>query len=128
LPEIRHELRPVGFSISGITEVVDFKRQTRKSEIGKHSPQQGDDFDISAWIGHAKRFHAELVKLAQSASLWPLVAKHRPQIEILLRDRISRAVVLDVCPYRPGGPFGPKGQRCAIPVLERVHLLLHDVS
>ena len=54
--------------------------------------------------------------------------EHRPRIKILLRNRIGCAVMFNICASSSGGSFRTKGERCSIPILERIHFFFNDVG
>ena len=73
-------------------------------------PQERNDLDVSARVRCAEEFDAKLMKLPQAPCLRPLVAEHWTNVEILLREWISRTIVLDEGTDRAGRPFRTQRQ------------------
>ena len=68
------------------------------------------------------RLDAELVKLAVSSRLRPVVAKERPEVKEPNRLRLLVKARLKVGAHDGGGAFGPQRERSVAPVPEGVHL------
>jgi len=66
--------------------------------------------------------------LAVAAALRLVVAVHRGDREELHGLRLALHAVLEIRPADRRGAFGPERELAAAPVLEDVHLLLHDVG
>ena len=87
-----------------------------------------EQLGVRFWARRAEKLRAQLVELPVAPLLWPLVAKHRPQV-VPARDRIVGArVVLDVGAHRTRSPLGPQRQRHTVAVREDVHLLADHVG
>src|SRR5690606_39598245 len=84
-------------------------------------------FGVDVGTGNAKGFHADLIKLAVTAFLRPLVAEHRAGVPQTLRLVVQQAVFFTGT-HTAGGAFGAQGQAVAIAVVEGVHLFFDDVG
>ncbi len=87
-----------------------------------------DDLGVEARIVGADRLDRDLPMFPVAAFLRRGIAVHRREGVELLRLRLTVQAVLDVRPADGRGRLGTQGERPAAPVLERVHLLLHDVG
>src|SRR5262245_66073309 len=67
------------------------------------------------------------MKLSQPARLRTLMAKHRADVEILLRQRVGGAVVFDEGANGSGCAFRSKRERRAISIRKGVHFFFDDV-
>ncbi len=75
----------------------------------------------------ADQLDVDLVELAVAALLRPLVAEHRAGVENLLRQGLRQAVG-DQRAADAGGAFRPQRDGITAAILERVHLLRHDIG
>ncbi len=90
-----------------------------------HAVEQGDDLDVNVGIICADGLGPQLVMLAITAGLGPLVAKVRPDVPGL--PRCGR-VVLEEGAHHRRCALRPQGEVPVALVLEVVHLLAHDVG
>src|SRR5512141_1719109 len=67
------------------------------------------------------------MELPEAPCLRPLMAEHRAEVEIFLRERIGCPVVLDEGADCTGSALGAQGQGGTITVRKGVHLLLDDI-
>ncbi len=86
-----------------------------------------DQFDVGRRLGRADDLGVELVELAITALLRALVAEQRAVGGELHRRELLPAV-RDISAADAGGELGAQRQRFAAAVVERVHLLRHDVG
>ena len=87
-----------------------------------------DHLGVDGRARQAEGLDVQLVKLAVASLLGPLPAEHRPE-RVDLKGRVGvHQVVLDDGAHDPGGGLRPERQRCAVPVVEGVHLFGDDVG
>ena len=75
-----------------------------------------------------QRLNAELMELAHTASLWTIVAEHGADIEQLHQRAVAIELVLQVGAHRRGRVLRTQCDAAATAILERIHLLVHDVG
>src|SRR5207253_7509050 len=83
---------------------------------------------VDGGILRADRLERELPVLAVASAAGSRIAVHRRDRVRLHRLRLLREAVLDVGAGDRRGSLRPQRERAAAPVLERVHLLVHDVG
>ena len=89
--------------------------------------QQQDQLGVQRGVVRAQRLGADLVELAVAPGLGRLVAEERAPVAQLHRLGQLVHAVLHVGAARARGALRPQRQRAPALVLEREHLLLHDV-
>src|SRR5690606_8920115 len=85
-----------------------------------------DDLGVDVRARVSEGLDVELIKLPETAALRLLVPEHRPRAPHPLTLVVQQAV-RDHGAHHAGGPLRPQGQRVPARILEREHLLLHDV-
>src|SRR5215831_1314790 len=128
LLEERDQNGQIGCSVCAAPETVHLQCQVRQRESKQKTPEERDHLDIRAGVRGAETFDTELVKLPEPSCLRALVAEHGTQVEIFLGEGVGREVMFDKGPHRSRCTLRSKRQRRTIPVSERIHFLLNDVS
>ncbi len=90
---------------------------------GKH-----DQLRVDIRPGLVEDFHTDLVKLAVTALLRLLVAKHRAGVPKLLHLATTRQAMFQNGAHTTGGAFGTQREGFLIAVQEGVHLLVHHIG
>ena len=104
---------------------MELEGDLAQAEAGEEIVGQRDDLDVEVGIGHPEGLDAQLVVLAVTPLLGPLVAEERRHVPGLPgRHR----VVLHEGPGDRGGSFGAQGHELAVAVREDVHLLADDLA
>ena len=86
-----------------------------------------DDFEVRLGAREAEALDAELMRLAIASLLRTLVAKDRADVVEPQRPDREEAV-LEHGPHDRRRPFWAQRDASAAPIVERVHLLFHDVG
>ena len=86
-----------------------------------------DQLGVDGRVVRAHRLEADLPELAVAPLLRRRVPEHRPDVVGLHGLRLPVQAVLEVGARDGRRSLGPQSQRALAPVLERVHLLVHDV-
>src|SRR5690606_34079626 len=94
--------------------------------LGENRGAGNDVLGVDVRSGVAEGFDVELMKLAKTSSLRLLVAKHRTRAPDALLLIVQEAV-RDHRAHDAGSRLRTQRQRVATRILEREHLLLHDV-
>ena len=108
--------------------LLTWRRRPSTPSSAKMAPSMAIDLGVDRRVGRADRLGAELVVLAVAPGLRPLVAEHRAVVPELHRLRPLVHAVLDVGAADGRRALGAQRQRAPALVLERVHLLAHDVG
>ena len=89
--------------------------------------RQHEQFDVRRRFRRADHLGVDLVELAEAALLRALVAEHRT-----MRGELQRRILLpalgQIRARDAGSEFRTQRKRISAAVLERVHLLRHDVG
>src|SRR3954452_6073526 len=99
-------------------------RADRLEQLG----EQEDQLGVDGRVGRADRLRADLPELAVAAGLRALAAEEGAEVPELHGLRQLGHPVLEVGAARRRRPLRTEGERLARPLVERVHLLLHDVG
>ena len=89
--------------------------------------RQDQQLGINVRAGHTEAFNTNLMKLAVTAFLWPLMPEHRtgvPKPPGLIKEQ----PMLFRCTHAPGRTFGPQSKAIAVAVFKGIHLFFNDVS
>ena len=110
-----------------ISDAVDHQLDIPEAQAAHQFPGHFDDLGVDGWVRISERFHAELVVLAETSCLRPLVAEHGA--EVIHADWLREVVhpVLQVGPAHRRSTLGTERDAVATPVLEGIHLLFDDV-
>ena len=95
---------------------------------GEQRGEQGDRLGVDGGVVRSERLRADLPELPVAARLRALVAEEARQVPELHRLAALVHAVLDVRPADGRGALGPQRERASGGVLEREHLLAHDVG
>ena len=128
LGEILHQRRPIGVAAVGIAQRVQLQhRLGLNAQRAENIPPARNRLGIGQWLGGADQLAADLVELAITALLRPLVTEHRAGVEDFLRQGL-RQPVGDKRTTHARRAF--RSQRQAIPTAigEGVHLLRHHIG
>jgi len=125
--EIAQELRTIGGPALGVPEAVELELVPGHAERREQPRGDGHHLHVSFGAGARNHLDPEGSVLAQPTLLRPPVAKQRLDVIALERRRQIRPV-LEIGPDDRRGSLRTKAQRTAAPVLERVHLLVHDIT
>ena len=111
-----------------LAETVELQFDAVQPEVGPQTGAHQDHFGIDIGTGIAERLDADLVELAVTPLLRPLVAVHLADVIEALR-LAGDQVVLDDGTHAAGRPFRAQGQRLAVEAVdEGIHFLLDDVG
>ena len=102
--------------------------QLAHAELGEQRCEQRDQLGVDGRVLGADRLGADLPELPVAPGLRALVAEEAGQVPELHGLAALVHAVLDVGPAHGGGALGPERQRAPGLVLEREHLLAHDVG
>ena len=112
----------------GVADAGQVQPHAGQTEPRVEVREQVDQLGVDRGVVGADRLGADLAVLAVAAGLRRLVAEHRPRVPELHGLRKLVHAVLDVRAADRRGALRAQRQRAAAAVLERVHLLAHDVG
>ena len=113
---------------AGVADRVEVQLPLRHAELAEDLGVHLDHLGVDRGIGAADRLDRQLVVLAVAAATGPAVAVHRRDRVRLHRLRVAVQPVLDVGARDRRSSLGAQRERPAAAVVERVHLLVHDVG
>ena len=115
-------------TLGRLTETVDLQLDAIQPEIVPQAGAHQDHFGIDIRPGDTERLDTDLMKLAITPFLRPLVAEHLAHVVQALRLACSQ-IVFDDGPHATGCAFGSQGQRLTVQAIdEGIHFLLDDVG
>jgi hypothetical protein len=113
----------VGLPAGRVAQAVDLERHAPgHAELVEDVLAERHHLDVGHRLGRAHQLDTDLVELAQSSLLRPLVAEHRAVVEELQRQ-ILRHAARDHGAGHGRRVLGPQAHLLAAAVLEDVHLL-----
>src|SRR5204862_8063962 len=119
---------PVARAALGIAKCVDVERHpVSDAERLQDAVPERDDLDIGLRLRDAQQLDADLMKLAETPLLRPLIAEHRAGIAKFDRRRLRQPVRQDRA-NDPGGVLRPQCDLFAAAIVEGVHLLRDNVG
>ena len=126
--EVLHQYFPVSVAAFAVAQGVQlqgdfFAHPQRLQDVGP----EGDDFHVGHGLGDAQHLHVDLVELALASLLRALVAEHRSAAEKFERQVLGEAVRQDGADHARR-TLRAQGDAVSAAVLERIHLLGHDVG
>ena len=119
---------PIRRTADVVADAVEQQVDPTDIESAEPLPPENDGFDIEQRAGVADRFDAELTKFVEATALRPLRPKIRAQVIEAHRLRLQLHAGIEVGADDRRGPLRAQRQRSIAPILEREHLLAHDVG
>ena len=122
------EVAPVGLARGRRAEAREPQPQPARADRLQQLGEQQDQLGVDRRVVGADRLGADLPELPEAPGLRALAAEEAAQVPQLHRLRLLVHAVLEVGAAHRRGALRAQGQRLARPLVERVHLLLHDVG
>ena len=111
-----------------VPNAVEQEMDASGIERAEPAPAQNDRLDIEEGAGIADRFDTELTEFVEATALRPFRAKIRAQVIETDRLRLQLHARVEVGADDRCSPLRAQGQGSIASVLEREHLLAHDVA
>ena len=126
--QISHQLRAVPRARFSRTQRIQLQRDAVQPEVLPQACTHQDVFSVDVRPGKTQGLDTDLMKLAVTPLLRPLMAEHRSAVPQPLRTRIQQ-VVLDHRAHARRRAFGTQRQLFAVQLVgEGVYLLLDNVG
>ncbi len=109
-------------------DAVERRDQVRQPERLQEAEEGDEDLRVARRRRRAHELEADLAELAVAAGLRLLVAELRTRVPEADRTGHVLEALLHQRAHDAGRVLRPQGQRPALAVRERVHLLVHDVG